>query len=51
MVAVIISTSNSLYKQWLVSGLVVLCDVAAAALAEVAVGGAMLLLLAIAVAM
>ena len=47
--AVVISTSNSPYEQWLVGGLVVLCDMAVAAVAEVVVGGVMLLL-AIAVA-
>jgi hypothetical protein len=47
--AVVISISNSPYEQWRVGGLVVLCDVAAAAVAEVAVGG-VVLLLAIAVA-
>jgi hypothetical protein len=49
MATIIISTSNSPYEQWLIGRLAVLCDVAAAA-AEVAVGGVMLLL-AIAVAM
>jgi hypothetical protein len=48
---VVVSTSNSPYEQWLVGGLVVLCDVAAAGAAEVAVGGVELLLLAVAVAM
>jgi hypothetical protein len=50
---IIVSTSNSPYEQWFVGGLLVLCDVAAAAAAEVAVGGVVfkLLLLAIAVAM
>jgi hypothetical protein len=47
---VVINTYNSLYEQWLVGGLVVLCDVAAAVAAEVAVGGVKLLLLVIAVA-
>ena len=47
---IIVSTSNFPYKQWFVGGLVVLCDVAAAGAAEVAVGGVMLLLLAVAVA-
>ena len=42
--AIVVSTSNSPYEQWLVGGLVVLCGVA-----EVAVGG-VVLLLAIAVA-
>jgi hypothetical protein len=42
---IVISTSNSPYEQWLVGGLVVLCDVAVAAAAE----GVELLLLAIAV--
>jgi hypothetical protein len=47
--AVVVSTSNYPYEQWLVGGLVVLCDVAAAAVAEVAVGS-VVLLLAVAVA-
>jgi hypothetical protein len=42
---VIVSTSNSPYEQWLVGGLVVLCDVVAAA------EGVGWLLLAIAIAM
>jgi hypothetical protein len=46
MTTIIVSTSNFPYKQWLVGGLVMLCDVA-----EVAVGGIVLLLLAIAIAM
>ena len=50
VVAVIISTSNSPYEHWLIGGLVVLCEVAVMVVAEVAVGGAMLLLLAIAIA-
>jgi hypothetical protein len=47
--AIVVSTSNSPYEQWLIGGLVVLCNVAAAAVAEVAVGG-VVLLLAVAVA-
>jgi hypothetical protein len=47
---IVFSASNSPYEQWLVGGLVVLCDVAAAAAAEFAVGGVELLLLAIAIA-
>ena len=31
MATIVVSTSNSPYKQWLVGRLVVLCDVAAAA--------------------
>ena len=46
----IISTSITPYKQWLVGRLVVLCDIAVAAVAEVAVGG-VVLLLAVAIAM